>query len=373
MVNVFAAPVFFIVFRETTETAIIVSVLLSFLQQELADDRVVYKKLVKQVWYGTLAGLLLCIIIGCGLIGAFYGIGKNAWSAAELIWEAVFALLASVIISLMGAALLRVSKMQEKWRLKLARALESKNFRHHLESGHAGGDSQKGTWKQKLRFYSEKYVMFVLPFITMLREGLEAVIFIGGVSGGMSAKSIPLPTICGLLAGIAVGTLLYMGGLRAPLQIFLIASTCFLYLVAAGLFSRAVWYLEADNWNRLTGGDAAENGDGPGSYDIRRSVWHVNCCSPALNGGGGWGIFNALLGWQNSATYGTVISYCVYWIFAIIGFVFMRYWEKKGHFPWQKPNDVENSTGDGSSSEYNTTRDKGAPAQKASEVHEVKE
>ncbi len=30
----------------------------------------------------------------------------------------------------------------------------------------------------------------------------------------------------------------------AKLQLFLIVSTCFLYLVAAGLFSKAVWLFE---------------------------------------------------------------------------------------------------------------------------------
>ena len=51
MVNVFAPPIFFIVFRETLETVIIVSVLLSFLKQQLGPDRdpVVYRKLMKQV------------------------------------------------------------------------------------------------------------------------------------------------------------------------------------------------------------------------------------------------------------------------------------------------------------------------------------
>lgn len=29
-------------------------------------------------------------------------------------------------------------------------------------------------------------------------------------------------------------------------------------------------------WNNILGGDAAEVGSGPGSYDIRKSVWHVN-------------------------------------------------------------------------------------------------
>jgi hypothetical protein len=35
---------------------------------------------------------------------------------------------------------------------------------------------------------------------------------------------------------------------------------------------------EADmtQWNKIAGGEAAESGSGPGSYDIRKSVWHVN-------------------------------------------------------------------------------------------------
>lgn len=54
------------------------------------------------------------------------------------------------------------------------------------------------------------------------------------------------------------------------------ASTCLLYLVAAGLFSRAVWAFESQKWNIAVGGDAAETGNGAGSYDIDNSVWHVN-------------------------------------------------------------------------------------------------
>ena len=57
------------------------------------------------------------------------------------------------------------------------------------------------------------------------------------------------------------------------------------------------------------------------------------CCSPYLNGGNGWGFFNAILGWTNSATYGSVISYNVYWIVVIVSFVVMRYHEVKGHWP----------------------------------------
>jgi high-affinity iron transporter len=64
------------------------------------------------------------------------------------------------------------------------------------------------------------------------------------------------------------------------MQLFLVISTCLLYLVAAGLFSRAVWSFEQDVWQRLVGSDVSELGEGPGSYDIDRSVWHVNVSGP---------------------------------------------------------------------------------------------
>lgn len=298
--------------------------------------------------------------MGCGLIGAFYGFGRDNWGPAEYIYEGVFAIVASLIISVMGIALLRVSKMQEKWRLKLARALEAKSdsVTHH---------TARQTAKDRFKLYCERYAMFILPFITILREGLEAIIFIGGVSLGLPASSIPLATVCGLLAGIAVGVVIYMGGNRAPLQLFLIVSTCFLYLVAAGLFSRGIWYFEANAWNKLTGGDAAETGSGPGSYDIRDSVWHVNCCNPELNGGGGWGIFNALFGWQNSATYGSVIGYNVYWILVILTFVLLRYKEKNGKWPFikakehQAQSERKESGSDETSSEGVTLDEKVSP------------
>ena len=126
------------------------------------------------------------------------------------------------------------------------------------------------------------------------------------------------------------------GGNTAKLQLFLIVSTCFLYLVAAGLFSKAVWSFEMHAWNKIVGGDAAEVGSGPGSYDIRKSVWHVNCCNAEINGGGGWGIFNAILGWENSATYGSVLAYNLYWVAVMVAFAVMRFSEKNGHLPFMK-------------------------------------
>ncbi|KAF3172320.1 hypothetical protein TWF106_004965 [Orbilia oligospora] len=314
MVNVFAVPVFFIVFRESLETAIIAAILLSFLKKTFdtpESDRAAYVRLRRHVWLGLIVGFICVLAIGGGMIGAFYRLGVDAWAKSENLWEGIFCLIASIIITVMGAAILRVSKLQKKWQEKITKALQAPR--------------KETTFGQKL----EKYALFILPFITILREGLEAVIFVGGVGLSFPASAFPIPVITGILAGLAIGFIMYKGGNMFHLQIFLIISTCFLYLVAAGLFSRGVWTLEMYEYGKLVGGDVAETGSGPGSYDIRQSVWHVNCCSPGYNGGGGWGIFNALFGWQNSATYGSVISYNVYWIVVIAYFLFMYFREQK--------------------------------------------
>ncbi|KAL7798313.1 iron permease FTR1/Fip1/EfeU [Trichoderma ceciliae] len=327
--DVFSVPVFLVVFRETLETVIIVSVLLAFLKQTLDGpngDRTIYKKLRAQIWIGVASGFLLCMIIAAALIGVFYTVGSNTWDKSEQYYEGAFSLVASVIITIMGAALLRIGKMQDKWRLKLAKAIESP-----IKVG-----SNRNWVSQVL----EKYAMFFLPFITVLREGIEAVVFVAGVTFSAPAYAVPLPVVIGLLVGAAVGYLLYKGGSSTRLQFFLVASTCLLYLVGAGLFSRAVWSLEQGKWNQIVGSDASELGSGPGSYDIDNIVWHVNCCNPNAPDNGGWGIFNAILGWTNSATYGSVISYNLYWVFVMSSFILIRFRETKGRWPFHKAKPV---------------------------------
>ena len=129
-----------------------------------------------------------------------------------------------------------------------------------------------------------------------------------------------------------------------------------------GLFSKAVWYFENHAWSAITGGDASETGSGAGSYNIKNSVWHVNCCNPELNGGGGWGIFNALFGWTNSATYGSVLSYNLYWLAVIVVFISMRFKEQKGHWPLMKAKatDAQADTDDDQTSESDVNSEKGA-------------
>ena len=307
--KVFNVAVFFVVFRECLEAVIIVSVLLSFLDQAIGNKHpILHKKLKKQVWIGVAVGFVICLAIGAGFIGAYYSLQDDIFGNAEDLWEGIFCMIATVMISMMGIPMLRINKMQGKWRIKIATSLveKPKNKRDFFRLG----------------YLSRRYAMFILPFITVLREGLEAVIFVAGAgitTQGSHASAYPLPVFVGLLAGGLVGFLLYYGASRSSMQIFLVISTSILYLISAGLFSRGAWYFENYRFNRATGGDASESGDGNGSYNIKKAVYHINCCNPELDNG--WDIFNALLGWQNTGYLSSILAYAIYWIVLMLSLI----------------------------------------------------
>lgn len=110
--------------------------------------------------------------------------------------------------------------------------------------------------------------------------------------------------LVGLICGLVCGYLIYAFASRATLTTFLVAMTNFLLLIGAGLFSKAVGDFQRNAFNKLLGSDVDDaGGDGPGSYDVRGAIWHLDCCNPENNTDGtGWGIFNALFGWDNTGT-----------------------------------------------------------------------
>lgn len=80
--------------------------------------------------------------------------------------------------------------------------------------------------------------------------------------------------------------------------------TNFLFLIGAGLFSKAVGAFQENAFNHLLGMDVDDaGGNGPGSYPVKGNVWHLDCCNPeSTSSGEGWTIFNAIFGWTNNAT-----------------------------------------------------------------------
>lgn len=368
--DIFSFEIFFIILRESLEIIIIVSILLAFVRQSLilhhsrdsstsastsisgpanneevellldnidgvhpqyspnnpeelteAGDKL-YKQFRLQIWTGSLLGLFVSLIIGGIFITIFYLIGTDLWSLSEHYYEGSLSLLASVVISIMGLFFLRLSKLKEKFRVKLANILINKS-----------PEELTNDKRSRFKIYAERYALFFLPFITCLRESLEAFVFIGGVGVGQPLTTLPLSTALGILVSSVVGVFLYKRTESFSLKIFLISTTCLLYLIAAGLFSKGVWQFELQRYiNLCHGQDMSEVGSGPGSYDISNSVWHVNCCNGEIDGL--WMLFTAIFGWTNSATYGSVISYVAYWAVVVFAVKNLKFEEERGYFPW---------------------------------------
>ncbi|KAJ9477084.1 Iron transporter FTH1 [Pseudozyma hubeiensis] len=356
-------------------------------QEVERKKRALVRKLRKIVLLGALTGLLIAFAIGAAFLAVFYTQVNDLYGKAEELWEGIFNLVAVLLITPMSLAILRAGNSKRKWKRKLEDAFSHRNIQpsrsrdeegestavnavplednissssRQEESGTKTTRTEKlnpleavdvvpsmhGQQRQrrglrglfskpsgavsdlKLRMNRGTLALFTIPLITTLREGLEGVVFIGGVSLGLPATSIPLPAIVGLAVGLGIGFLIFRSGNLISVRIFLVFSTCFLLLIASGMASRAVYYLQFYAYVRLVGDSAAESGDGPGSYNSQGYIWHFNCCNPEANKGGtGWGILNSLVGWNNTATYGSVFMYVGYWV-VVAGYLWYQIWKE---------------------------------------------
>ncbi|KAI0036239.1 Ftr1 protein, partial [Vararia minispora EC-137] len=343
--NLFSVPIFFIVFRETLEAAIIISVLLGLVEQIVLDDseqhrfgpqlhettdtsgessethsandvavagtdaakRRLVRKMRIQIFAGAFAGLVIALAIGAAFIAVWFTKASNLWANTENLWEGIFSLIASVIIFIMGVTMLKLDRAKAKWRIKLMHAFNGQ----HTDRGAR----------------TSKWTLFILPFVTVLREAMEAVVFVGGVALGQAAVAIPIAAIVGLICGLVCGYLIYAFASRAALTVFLVVMTNFILLIGAGLFSKATWLLQENAFATLLGADVDDTGgDGPGSFNVVGNVWHLDCCNPENPyDSNGWNIFGAIFGWTNSATIGSVLSYVFYWLAVIVALVFLKY------------------------------------------------
>ena len=171
MANLFSVTIFFVVFREALEASLIVSVLLSLVDQlfhkdasplSTVDDgtvapvapRVLRKLKLQvchpslriyaphsfQVFFGAFVGLAVAIAIGAAFIAIWFTQAKNLWSSSEQLWEGthhfilpkfhsamlgVFELVAALMIFAMGVTMLKMENARTKWRIKLQSAFNN--------------------------------------------------------------------------------------------------------------------------------------------------------------------------------------------------------------------------------------------------------
>ncbi|KAI9190450.1 high-affinity iron permease [Blastocladiella emersonii ATCC 22665] len=277
--GVFDVPAYFIFSREVLEMAVIIAVLVTFINRIMASNEKLRKQMVRQVYLGAIAGTLVSIALAVIFIILFQTLRVDIWGTEtfEIIFEAVFKLLACALITIMAFTMIKVEYWQLKWERKLRvaaqEAMETMN--------------------------KSKWTMFLLSFTVVLREGLETLVLLGGTSSSASAKSIILPAITGIITGCLIGWLVYKGGSTIALKVFVQVSIVFLLFIAAGLFMGGCHEIE-----ELTGGEIVV-------LEIEDVEFDPD------DGNVFFQIIGALFGWRSEWTVVTVVTYFLYWVVAL--------------------------------------------------------
>ncbi|KAJ3317437.1 high-affinity iron permease [Boothiomyces sp. JEL0866] len=305
----FSIPLFFIIFRETIEAAIIVSVLISFARRLNDDGQFdsLSKKLKYAVIVGVGSGLLLTLALGAVVIYIWYRFGNNLWDKNELLWEGILGTVASAFITITAFAILKTQDLKDKLHRKLQARIDQAQ-QENLEC-------------EITKFKSTVYMFFWISFLSVVREGLEAVVFMGGVAVSEPASSIPIAAVCGVIIGLALGYVIHRGSAKLALKWFYIVSAYILFLMASGLLSKSVGTFEDREWTKIVPLDV----DNPDAviFDPRVNVWVF---APAYSENTGfWSIMNALFGYRKVATVGTIVSYICYWLLICVALVLHKY------------------------------------------------
>ena len=195
-----------LVFREVLEAALVVTIVLAATRGLAGRGR--------WVGSGVLAGVLGALVVALfaeRIANAMEGVGQEIFNACVLL--AAVAMLAWHAI----------------WMSHHGRELAAQ-----MKS--VGGSVSSGARPPS--------ALLAVVALAVLREGSEVVLFLFGLgAGGSNVASMALGSAAGLLAGVAVGLLLYFGLLRIPMRHFFSVTNWMILLLAAGMAAQAAGYL----------------------------------------------------------------------------------------------------------------------------------
>jgi len=196
--------VFIITLREGVEIAVILAIILAYLKQ------LGQMKAAGKVWFGAGAAALVSILAA---VGIFFVLGTTQVEGFQAILEGILKIVAVIMLTWMTIWMKR-------------------------QGGNIGG-----ALKQQIKAalsHGSVWTLALLAFVSVIREGIETVLFIVGSAQGTSA----LATVSGSLLGFGVaailGYILYRGTNRLPLKAFFTAMSVLLIFMAAGLLSGGI-------------------------------------------------------------------------------------------------------------------------------------
>ena len=219
-----ALPTFVITLREGVEAALVVGIVLACLKKAGASD------LNRWVYSGTIAGIAASVLVGWLFSGILFALGQSDRPYSP-VWEPLVKVgFCLVAISMLSWMLIWMSRQAKSLKGEIETAVSSAVKGSQENSTQA--EVNKGTWG-----------VFTLIFIAVLREGFETVLFI--VAKFQEGWAPAIGALLGLVGAVAIGVLLFQGGVRINLRIFFKLMGILLLLIVSGLTTSAFKNLDA--------------------------------------------------------------------------------------------------------------------------------
>ena len=212
---------FFVMLREGFEAALIVAILYAYLRKTSRHD------LIPAMWGGVAAAAALSVAAGVAI----------HLSIESLEGEA--RLRAFAAISLFAVAVLTWMIF---WMRKHARAIK--------------GELQEVLDDAMERTGRVKWAIVAAAFFAVLREGLEAALFMIATATTADGGAVLLGALLGLAVACVLGWAVVLGGKRLPMKQFFQVTGVILILFAGGLLARTVMFLQTAGdmgiaWNNV--------------------------------------------------------------------------------------------------------------------------
>ena len=212
---------FFVMLREGFEAALIVAILYAYLRKTSRHD------LIPAMWQGVAAAAVLSI-----------GAGVAIHLSIESL-EGEARLRAFAAISIFAVAVLTWMIF---WMRKHARAIK--------------GELQDVLDKAMATTGRVKWAIVAAAFFAVLREGLEAALFMIATATTEDGGEVLIGAVIGLALACLLGWAVVLGGKRLPMRQFFQVTGVALILFAGGLVARTVMFLQSSGdlgivWNNV--------------------------------------------------------------------------------------------------------------------------
>jgi high-affinity iron transporter len=202
-------PSLLIMVREGFEAALIVALVFAYLRR---IDRL---DMARTAWLGVAAAVGISIAVGVVLQASVGGLEGEA----RLRSFAVISLLAAGVLTWMVF-----------WMRRQSRAIKGELESKIDDALHSGSSGR---------------AIAVVAFLAVLREGIEAALFLVAAATEDGGRQVVTGALIGLAIAIVLGIAVYSGGRRLPMRAFFQVTGVVVILFAAGLLARTVLYLQS--------------------------------------------------------------------------------------------------------------------------------